>query len=332
MQVGGVEVVLLVPEGGGQDDVGVQRRGVHAEVKVNHQIELAARGRFAEGDTLDLALGVLLGHDVVVRAEVVALEELGALATGGHGVAAPDEPHPRPVLLRVGVVYGEVQVAVLELLRRVVRNLFARLRARGLRLAQHFHRVAVELRIVGHPAQAHGHRFQVYGVPLGPLRLGRHGRVIGEVAFVTPLVAVDVVPRGGLLEARHDAPVLSEGQTNPRRHEGQFFLADVMVHAAAVAPAAAAQNERGDGGAVGQVVVVPMVDARADDDHRAAIGSFGVVRELTRQANDRLAPDAGVLFLPCRSVRPEVVVGVTFKLTLTRIIAGEAASDSELGH
>ena len=47
VQVGRVEVVLLVPEGRRQHDVGVERRGIHAEIEVDHQVILSARRRFA---------------------------------------------------------------------------------------------------------------------------------------------------------------------------------------------------------------------------------------------------------------------------------------------
>src|SRR3546814_10758492 len=41
VHVGGVEVVLLVPGRGRQDDVGEQRRRVHAEIDRHQQVELA---------------------------------------------------------------------------------------------------------------------------------------------------------------------------------------------------------------------------------------------------------------------------------------------------
>src|SRR3546814_3190187 len=56
MHIGGVEVVLLVPGRRGQDDVGEEPRGVHAEVDGDHQVKLSVRGSVAPDDLLRLGL------------------------------------------------------------------------------------------------------------------------------------------------------------------------------------------------------------------------------------------------------------------------------------
>src|SRR3546814_18279859 len=65
MHVGGVEVVLLVTGRRGQDDVGEEPRGVHAEVDGDHQVELPVRGVVAPDDLLRLDLA----HAAEVLAE-----------------------------------------------------------------------------------------------------------------------------------------------------------------------------------------------------------------------------------------------------------------------
>ena len=63
---------------------------------------------------IDHLAGVALGHlrrdGVAVRAQVVAQEVLVALGAGADGVAAPDEPDPRPVLRRVRVFHRKAQL------------------------------------------------------------------------------------------------------------------------------------------------------------------------------------------------------------------------------
>src|SRR5574340_963949 len=102
MQVGGIQVCLLVPGGGRKDQVGVEGGGVHAEVEVHHQVDLAG-GRFrAVFDFIDIALGQLGCHLVGVGAKIVLEHVFVALHAGADGIAAPDEPDTRPVLGGVG--------------------------------------------------------------------------------------------------------------------------------------------------------------------------------------------------------------------------------------
>src|SRR3546814_5024040 len=73
MHVGGIEVVLLVPGCGGQDDVGEQPGGIQAKIDGDHQIELAVRGGIAPDDLLRLGLAqhaeILAEHAVLSRSE-----------------------------------------------------------------------------------------------------------------------------------------------------------------------------------------------------------------------------------------------------------------------
>src|SRR5215831_14706790 len=99
-----------------------------------------------------------------------------------------------------------------------------------------------------------------------------------------------------------------------------------MVHATAVAATAAAQNERSDGRAVDQIVVVPVVGAGTDDDHGTALSELRVAGKLARKPDRRFAADAGEALLPRRrEQRVRVVVA-------RRIGALEAAADAALGY
>ena len=73
-----------------------------------------------------------------------------------------------------------------------------------------------------------------------------------------------------------------------------------MRQAAAVHSHAAAQHQRIDRRPVHQVVVVPVVDARADDDGALALGEPRRLAPLPRETDQRIAAHARVLLLPCR--------------------------------
>ena len=110
VHVGAGQVVFLVPGGGGQDDVGVQRGGGHPEVQRQQQVELALGCVGAPGDVArTLALGRFGGPDRAGRAEQVLEEVLVALARGAEQVRPPHGQDPRVVLRGVRVLGGEPQ-------------------------------------------------------------------------------------------------------------------------------------------------------------------------------------------------------------------------------
>ena len=121
VHVGGVEVVLLVPGGGGQHDVGVDAGRRHAEVERHQQVELSFRRLVVPDDIARLLrahLAQLLAHHAMRGAEQVLEEILVALAGGAQQVGAPHEHVARPVLRVVGVMAGELELAGLERPRR----------------------------------------------------------------------------------------------------------------------------------------------------------------------------------------------------------------------
>ena len=122
VQVGGREVVLLVPGGRGQDDVGVERRAVHAEVDRREQVELADRRLVAPDDVARAALGrrFLVADGVVLDPEHVPEEVLVALARRAEQVRPPQRQHARPVAGAVRVLGREAQPAGLQLADDVV--------------------------------------------------------------------------------------------------------------------------------------------------------------------------------------------------------------------
>ena len=118
---------------------------------------------------------------------------------------------------------------------------------------------------------------------LGPARLWARQAVLGELPLVAPLIAMAVMPGRRLYTPRRLDPVEGEGERQPGCLGGKFFLADVVVHPAAVASTAAAQNQRGDGRAVDEIVVVPVVGAGAHDDHGTALSELCVAGKLARK-------------------------------------------------
>src|SRR5437588_8873401 len=134
-----------------------------------------------------------------------------------------------------------------------------------------------------HPPQAHRLCLEVDSMALGPARLWARQAVLGELPLVAPLTAIGVMPGRRLHTPRRLEPVKGEGDRPPGRKGGKLFLADVVVHPAAVASTAAAQDQRGDGRAVNEIVVVPVVGAGAHYDHGTALSELRVTGKLARK-------------------------------------------------
>ncbi|CAB3810503.1 hypothetical protein LMG28688_07260 [Paraburkholderia caffeinitolerans] len=118
--------------------------------------------------------------------------------------------------------------------------------------------------------------------------------------------------------ARRAVPVERERQRGPAGLRAQLFLAHVMRPAAARLAYAAAHHQHVDDGAVRHVHVIPVIDARADDHHRLALGLVRVLRELARDVDHVGALHARDRFLPRGRVRYIVVVA------LRDVLAAEA--------
>ena len=120
VHVGGVEVVLLVPRGRREHDVGEDRRAGLPEVQREQQVELPVRGLVAPLHVdRALALRALGRAQRGVRAEQVLEEVLVALARRAEQVGPPDRQDPRVVLGGVRVLAREVELPGLELLHDV---------------------------------------------------------------------------------------------------------------------------------------------------------------------------------------------------------------------
>ena len=109
MHVGGAEVVLLVPGGRGQHDVGQDRAAGHPEVDGHEQVELSLPCLVRPLDAVRTVLrGGFHGRRGTVGAEQVAQEVLVAFGRAAEQVGAPQGQHPRVVVLLLGRLDGEL--------------------------------------------------------------------------------------------------------------------------------------------------------------------------------------------------------------------------------
>ena len=69
-----------------------------------------------------------------------------------------------------------------------------------------------------------------------------------------------------------------------------------------------AEHQHVDRAAIAHIHMIPMVDRRPDDDHRAAIGLFRIGGKFAGDRNDRLALHPGDAFRPGRGKRRIVIV------------------------
>ena len=144
VHVGGVEVVLLVPGGGRQNDVGVNARRGHAEVECDQQVELSFR-RLVVPDHVSPALTAflaqILAHHAVRCAEQMFEEVFVALTGRTKQVGAPDEQIARPVGRVIRILARHLQLTRLELGRNVILRLLTSLCGRF----RHLQRIGLQL-------------------------------------------------------------------------------------------------------------------------------------------------------------------------------------------
>ena len=149
MQIGSVEIVFFIPGRCRKYDIGIQRRGIHAEVQVYHQIHLAG-WRFRYVTHLRDMPFRHFGSDGIRMGPQVMFEEIFVtFGAGADGVTAPDKPKARPVLRCIRIIYREVQLPTCQLVDHVIDDLRFILGALSLSFARQFHRAAVELRVKG---------------------------------------------------------------------------------------------------------------------------------------------------------------------------------------
>ena len=185
-------------------------------------------------------------------------------------------------------------------------------------------RAVVEMGSEGEPAEADRLGVHVGGVKRH-LFAGFRLEVVDEAPVVSPLVGMDVPEARGVLEAGRLHPVLGHGDGGPGGERHHLLLADVMGEARPVAADASRQDEGGDGGPVDQVVVEPVVDAGAHDDHVPAAALLPVLGPFPGDLQHGPGGDTGEFLLPLRRERLLLVV-------VLRIVAAQAARDAELGH
>ena len=321
------DIVLLVPRGRRQHDIGVECRARHAEVDVDEQVELALGSAARLLELLLLApldlrrarRALFLGKDRVLRAEQVLVEEVVALGRRAEQVRRPDEEVAREVLRSIRVLCRELQALVLEGIHDVLLEVLA-LR---LRFVRQLLAALVERRVRRQPAEASGH-----DVVVGRMAVARARQWRDEILHVdlvaAPLVRREVVERRRVLQARRCLPVRGRHDARPALCRTQLLLADVMRPAAAIAALRAREEQEVEERAVDNIGMVPVVNAAAHDDHRLAIRLDGVVGEFAGRVDASLSRHARVLLLPFRRVRHILVVRGS-------ALAAEAAVDRVVG-
>ena len=126
VHVGCVEVVLFVPGGRRQHDVGVDAGGGHAEIQRHQQVEFSLRRLVMPRDFLRLLTAFdaeIAAEHAVAGAEQMLEEILMTLAGRAQQIGTPDEHVARPVGGIIGVVAGQFQFARADRLGDVIRSI-----------------------------------------------------------------------------------------------------------------------------------------------------------------------------------------------------------------
>ena len=226
VHVGTVQVVLFVPGRRRQDDVGVESRGVHAEVDVHHQVEFAFGRFFVPLDILDELFGSFGSNGIGVRAKVMLEEILVALGARHQGVAAPDDPHARPVFRSIGIFNSKLHLLLGQLLNCPVNYLLI---VAGTGSFGFLHRIdwaAVKLREERQPAVAYSTDLMIDSVSFGNLVAFRNRVNLDLVgsSLVTPLIGMNIMVGGCILETRRFRPIEGPHDRSPRCAPAPAFL------------------------------------------------------------------------------------------------------------
>ena len=170
-------------------------------------------------------------------------------------------------------------------------------------------RILLQLRRGRQPAHALGPHVVVdHGLVPVPLRRQGRNDLAGRQGFVAPLVAMGIEERRAVHLPRRARPIQPEGQRLPAGLRAQFLLPDIMRPPTAGLADRTAEHQHVDRAAIAHIHMIPMVDRRPDDDHRAAIGLFRIGGKFAGDRNDRLALHPGDAFRPGRGKRRIVIV------------------------
>ena len=123
VHIRGIQIVLLVPGGGRQHDVGIQTGGGHTEVQRHQQIQLAFRCLIMPDHILRLdvaGLPQVFALHPVGGAEQMLEEVFVALTRRTKQIRAPDKHVAREVLGVIRIVAGELQFAGFQLADDIV--------------------------------------------------------------------------------------------------------------------------------------------------------------------------------------------------------------------
>ena len=308
MHIRGIHIVFFVPGCGRQYDVGVQTGARQTEVERDDQIQFAVKTVIPPLDFFRLHAALLakvLALNTVLGTQQVLEHIFMAFTGGAQQVGTPDKQVTRMVF------------TVLRLLgRKANRPLFQRFHgvidrrhAGFLRFVSNTQRVHAQLRRRRQPAHtlsAHVEVDQMSAIA-GFIRHRRQQFLRGD-GFIAPLAGVVIEVRCTVHVACRTLPVKAERQRLPAGLRTQFFLTNVVRPTAAALANAAAEDQHVDQTAVVHVQMEPVVQARTDDNHRAAMGLIGVIGKFARGTDDVRAGYAGDFFCPGWSVRLDVIV------------------------
>ena len=240
------DVVFFVPEGRRQNDIGIIGGGIHTEVEIYQEVQLADRFLIMPFYFFDQILGrLLVPHDVVACSEEVLERQFMAPHAGSDEIPAIHGEHFKVVFGGVDIVNGKIQLAIPELFRHPVFHLVVGFAPRLDGFLVKLHRVLfVDLREERQPSQANGKGVHVGRVvelgkflgPRGPLGVQRH-------IVVFPLAGLEIPQGGAVHQPRRPRPIEGAAEIDKGGIQAGVLGADVVVEITPVHPVAAAQRK-----------------------------------------------------------------------------------------
>ena len=132
--------------------------------------------------------------------------------------------------------------------------------------------------------------------------------MLGVESLVTVLVRGKIIERGSILLSGRPPPIQPKSNGSPGCLGAKFLLTNIVGPTSAVHPLTTAEGGEVQDGPIGHIIVVPMIYAGTEENHRFSLGFFGIFGKFPGHPNHIIFGNSGYPFLPSGSVGFRIVI------------------------